>query len=242
MKTINKNIKTEKTKNLINLILCIFMLFAVLLAFSLVFAADEHEQNFDADKVKHIEYDFDEVNVLYAVQFEASPETNQARSGELKQDEWYSANKTWLMNLVTDTNPNITVIFGVVELKNKGIVTQKEGFIKIIGEKGSRRFLANSESISYYELTNNLREVYSLFWSAKKLEGNKVIKDFTEPIDSVIFRRKCLPSGECTNFYLSFFTGSQNFIMDVFNSENHPIMYSLYKTIAEFGVSDATIE
>lgn len=239
----NKTIKTEKIKNLINLISGIFMLFVLsVLAFSLVFAADEHEQNFTADKVKHIEYDFDEVNVLYAVEFEASPETHQARSGNVQQDEWYSVEQTWLKNIITESNPNITVLFGVVELKNEGQVLQKEEFIKISGEKGSRRFLSNAVGYYYCEGTNSLMRVNSLFWSAKILEGNKVIKDFTKPIDSVIFIRKLLPSGESTNFYLFFFTGNQEATMKIYNDENFPVMYSLYKPIAEFGKANVIIE
>ena len=247
METINRKIKYEdKTKNLINLINLIsgiFMLFALSSsAFSSVFAADWYEQNFTADKVKHIEYDFDEVNVLYAVQFEAGPETHQARSGNVQQDEWYSADQTWLKDIISDSNPNITVLFGAVELKNEGQVLQKEEFIKISGEKGSRRFLLNSASYDYYEGTNNLMRVYTLFWSAKILKGNKVIKDFTKPTDSVIFMRKLLPSGEATNFYLFFFTGDQETTTNIYNDETFPIMYSFYKPIAEYGKANVIVE
>ena len=210
-----------------NLILGILILF--ILSTSFVFSAEK------------VEYDFDEVNVIYAVQFEASPKLNPARSGDVEQGDWHSADQTWLKDIITDSNPNITVLFGVIDLKKDGQVTQKEEFIKISGEKGSRRFLLNSESMDYYEGTSNLMRVYGLFWSAKRLEGSTIIKDFTEPVDSVIFMRKLQPSGESTNFYLSFFTGAEK-ALNTYQDENFPIMYSLYKPIAEFGSAKATTE
>lgn len=197
----------------------------LLVAASFVFATEK------------VEYNFDEVNVLYAVSFEATPETNQARSG-ISQEEWYGADQSWLKDLITDSNPNITVLFGVVELKKEGSEPFKEEFIKISGERGSRRFLLNSQQFEYYD-DNTLKQIYSFFWSAKVLEGNVIVKDFTEPVDSVIFMRKLQPSGEATNFYLSFFTGAEKGLQS-YNTMTFPIMYSLYKPIAEFGEANST--
>lgn len=188
---------------------------------------------------ERVTYDFDEVNVLYAVSFEANPETNQARSG-ISQEEWYGADQSWLKDLITDSNPTITVLYGVVELKKEGQELFKEEFIKISGERGSRRFLLNSQQFEYYD-DNNLKQIYSFFWSAKVLEGNSIVKDFTEPVDSVIFMRKLQPSGEATNFYLSFFTGAEKGSQS-YQSMTFPIMYSLYKPIAEYGEATATAE
>lgn len=187
---------------------------------------------------QRVDYSFDEVNVLYGVSFEANPETEQARSG-ISQEEWYGAEQSWLKDLITDSNPTITVLFGVVELKKEGAEPFKEEFIKISGERGSRRFLLNSQQFEYYD-DNTLRQIYSFFWSAKIVQDNTIIEDFTEPVDSVIIMRKLQPSGEATNFYLSFFTGAEKG-QQAYNTMTFPIMYSFYKPIAEYGKANSTV-
>ena len=183
-------------------------------------------------------YSFDNVNVLYATSFVASPDSNQLKGSGTAGD-WSSANQTWLQDLVTDSNPNITVVYGIVELSKSGAEPFREEFIKITGERGSRRFLLNSEQFEYYP-DAGLRQIYSFFWSAKSLEGNNIVKNFAEPVDSVIFIRKLQPTGESTNFYLAFYTGADN-ATQAYQNMAFPIMYSMYKPIAVFGAANQTL-
>lgn len=89
---------------------------------------------------------------------------------------------SWPNELVGGKGKHITVLYGVVNLKRGGKTTTQEEFIKVAGENGSERFLLNSGRYDYYEGTSKLRSAKSLFWSAKKLVDNSVIKDFTVPL------------------------------------------------------------
>ncbi len=163
-----------KTKNLI---LGIFIL--SMLAAPLVLAADG------------VTYDFDEVNVLYATEFTAKPIEGVDFSG------------TWVSDLVGE-DKKLTITYGVVELKKDGQDLMTEEFLKISGSEGSKRFLMNSAAYDYWEGTSKYSQILSFFWSAKKLEGTNVVKDFTEPIYSSCFSRKFDENGNRYSFFLSF--------------------------------------
>ena len=82
--------------------------------------------------------------------------------------------------------------------------------IEITGSEGSKRFLVNSGHYEYWEGTNEFSQIRSFFWSAKKLEGTTIVKDFTEPIYSTCFSRKFSEEGERYSFYLSFSNSGGN--------------------------------
>ena len=138
-----------------------------------------------------ITYDFDEVNVLYASQFTAKPIDGADSSG------------TWVSDLVRE-DKKLTITYGVVELKKDGQVLVTEEFLKVGGSEGSKRFLVNSAAYDYWEGTSKYSQILSFFWSAKKLEGTSIIKDFTTPIYSSCFSRKYDENGNRYSFFLSF--------------------------------------
>lgn len=138
-----------------------------------------------------ITYDFDEVNVLYATEFTAKPIDGT------------DYKNTWVADISGD-NPQVTVTYGVVELKKGGEVLVTEEFLKVSGDKDSKRFLLNSATYDYYEGTSKYSKIKSFFWSAKKLEGTSVVKDFAPPIYSSSFSRKFDEAGNRYSFYLSF--------------------------------------
>ena len=159
------------------LILGIFVL-SVLIT-SVVFAVDG------------ITYDFDEVNVLYAAEFTAVP------------IEGVDSSDTWISNLVEDDD-RLTITYGVVELKKEGQVLITEEFLKVGEGENSKRFLVNSAVYDYYDETSRYSKIRSFFWSAKKLEGTSVVKDFTNPTYSASFSRSYNEDESRDSFFLSF--------------------------------------
>lgn len=138
-----------------------------------------------------ITYDFDDVNVVYAAEFEAKPVDGVDSSG------------TWISDIV-GSDKKLTITYGVVELLKDGDVLVTEEFIKVGGSEGSKRFLVNSASYEYWDGTSDFSQIKSFFWSAKKLEGTSVVKDKTKPIYSTCFSRKFTEDGDRYSFYLSF--------------------------------------
>ena len=142
---------------------------------------------FAAESVK---YDFDDVEVEYAAEFTAEPTSVDPDN--------------WIVQIAGGVDKPITVLYGVVDLKNDGEVQVSEEFIKVGGEGGSERFLRNSAAYDYYEGTSNYSGIQSFFWSAKKLVDNSVVKDKTPPIKSVTFHRKFDESQQMSSILLSF--------------------------------------
>jgi hypothetical protein len=138
-----------------------------------------------------VEYEFDDVNVLYAATF------------EIKQVDGVDSSNNWISDVIGD-DKRLVVTYGVVELLNNGEVVVAEEFIGITGSKGSKRFLRNSAHYEYWEGTSDFSQIKSFFWSAKKLEGVTVVKDKTKPIYSTCLSRKFTEGGERYSFYLSF--------------------------------------
>lgn len=138
-----------------------------------------------------ITYEFDDVKVVYATEFDAKPILG------------VDSSETWVSDIVGE-DKRITVTYGVVELIKDGTVLVSEEFIKVGGEQSSKRFLLTSTTYDYYEQTNKFSQIRSFFWSAKKLDGVNVVKDFTPPIYSVSFSRKFNTDGSRDSFFLSF--------------------------------------
>ncbi len=159
------------------IILSVFLV--LLVTISLVFAAEG------------ITYDFDDVNVIYATEFEA------------KQVDGVDSSGTWISDIV-GSDKKLTITYGVIELLKHGDVIVTEEFIKVSGSEGSKRFLINSASNEYWEGTNEFSQIKSFFWSAKKLEGTSIVKDKTNPIYSTCLSRKFTEDGDRYSFYLSF--------------------------------------
>ncbi len=170
-------------------------------------------------------YNFDDVEVLYAARFEAS--LINADTG------------TWVDTI--DTNKKIRVIYGTVNLIGKTNATEE--FIKIGEGNNSRRFLVNSVSIDYYKECNegacinteNTRKIKSFFWSAKKLEGNVIVKDFSPPIYSVILIREYDTRGSIVSFKLSFSNNGELHQTQFWDNSEIVQYKSLVNVSAQFG-------
>jgi len=168
-----------------------------------------------------ITYDFDEVNVLYAAEFTAKP----IDGSDFKD--------TWVADIAVD-NPKVTVTYGVVELKRNGEVLVTEEFLKVGGDKGSKRFLVDSVTSNFKikdpEVTGAtiryIDKIKSFFWSAKKLEGNTIIKDKTSPIYAVILLRTFDEKGNRDSFYLTFSNDGEE-MAQKFWEDNLPKMYEV---------------
>ena len=154
-----------------------------------------------------VTYDFDEVNVLYAAEFTAKPLDG------------VDISNTWIADIVGE-DKKITVLYGVVELKKGGESFITEEFLKVGGEKGSKRFLHNSAIYDYYEGTTTYSQIRSFFWSAKKLEGTSIVKDFTKPIFSASISRKFDESKNLKSFFLSFSNDGEKASQDFWQGES----------------------
>ena len=142
-------------------------------------------------KAENIKYDYDDIEVRYAAEFTANPQT-----------EYFQANN-WIVSIAGGIGKPIQVVYGIVDLKKNGETQLSEEFIKVSGEGGSERFLINSASYEYYS-EGNYKNILSLFWSAKKLIDNTVVKDFTPPIKSIVLAREFDESQNLKTIALSF--------------------------------------
>jgi hypothetical protein len=125
-----------------------------------------------------ITYNFDEVEVLFAAEFTAVPQSAQA-------DQWFT-------DIAGGTDKPVEILYGIVKLKeNNGEGNIIEEFIKITGENGSERFLSNSMSNEWSNGGNGskLESNKTLFWSGKQLEDTSVVKDYSKPLKSVILKK-----------------------------------------------------
>jgi len=147
-------------------------------------------------------YDFDEINVLYASKFNATV------------NEGFENSNCWINTINDELKNPIIVTYGVVELKqtlsNGEVFSFTEEFLKITGNKESKRFLVNTISVNYYDEEQGIFKVPSKiasgFWSAKVIRDNQVVKDFTPPIYQAVISRLFDRNKNLTNFSLSFST------------------------------------
>lgn len=124
-----------------------------------------------------VTYNLDSIKVTYAAEFTALPQSAEGSN--------------WFTNLAGGTDKPLQILYGVVELNFEGSgqgITEE--YIKITGINGSESFLANSMTTGWYDGGNTKLEYRkTFFWSAKKLEGNTVVKDFSGPIKSVTLKK-----------------------------------------------------
>lgn len=174
-----------------------------------------------------IKYDFDEVEVKYAAEFTAKPVNVDPDN--------------WIVQIAGGVDEPLTVLYGVVHLKQGGATQLSEEFIKVSGTGGSERFLMNSGSYDYYEGSSNYKGIRTLFWSAKKLVDNSVVKDFTLPINSITLFREFNIDQTLKSLTLSFASGDKEAAGAEFNSGPSKNVYEAdINTLNQSGVPTAT--
>lgn len=179
-----------------------------------------------------VKYDFDEVEVKYAAEFTARP---IVKPGTVDAE-------NWIVRIAGGVDKTITVLYGVVDLKKDGATIGSEEFIKVSGAGGSERFLLNSAAYDYYEGTANYRKLKSFFWSAKKLEGTSVVKDFTPPIISVALYREFGESQRLQSVVLSFSNDGQRAVDEFWTRMPDGAIYEAdMGALNQSGDSDATV-
>ena len=164
--------------------------FLVLLTLVAVFSAQALAQK--------ITYQFDEVEVLYATRFTVySTQTSIA---------------AWAEEIAAP-GEEITITYGIVILKAVDNATgvakeaMREEWLKAEGSRGSRRLLSNSGSNSFNPGQTQIAESKTQLWSAKKLVGTSIEKDFTEPVYNAYLFRKLVGS-ELAPTHVCFRTGA----------------------------------
>ncbi len=130
------------------------------------------------EKKEGLKYEFDEVEVVFAAEFTAKPVSAEANN--------------WFTDIAGGPDKPLHILYGKVKLKsfkNPGFISEE--FIKISGANGSERLLHNSTTTGWYGDSTNrkLKYLKSLLWSAKRLDGTTIVKDFTPPIKSVTFKK-----------------------------------------------------
>lgn len=158
------------------LALALLLAVTVLIPFNRVSAADGQ-----------LKYDFDRIEVVYAAEFTAYPQI--ASAGH------------WLTLLAGGSDKPIQILYGIVHLYT-GEQFIEEQFISMTGEGGSDRFLSNSLSNEYYDGSYALKTNAVQFWSAKKLDGNTVVKDFDQAIKEITLVQSFDPNGLLTGYQL----------------------------------------
>lgn len=177
-------------------------------------------------------YDFDEVEVKYAAEFVARP---IVKPGTVDAE-------NWAVRIAGGVDKTITVLYGVVDLKKGGTAIGSEEFIKVSGAGGSERFLLNSAAYDYYTGTANYRKLKSFFWSAKKLEGTSIVKDFTPPIISIALYREFNESQQPQSMTLAFSNDGQRAVDEFWTRMPAGNFYEAdMGVLNQSGDSDATV-
>ncbi|MHB1393164.1 MAG: hypothetical protein ACYCYE_08830 [Clostridia bacterium] len=86
--------------------------------------------------------------------------------------------------------------------------------ITVTAENGN-----NAAYFDYYAGTNKLKTVRSLYWSAKTLEGNALVKDFTPPIKAVEMVREFDKEQNIIAIYLKVYNDYKKGVEGVANIE-----------------------
>ncbi|MFH1106687.1 MAG: hypothetical protein V1787_02225 [Candidatus Micrarchaeota archaeon] len=128
-----------------------------------------------AQDAPKITYQFDEVEVLYAARFTVFPTQTSVAS--------------WAEEIAAP-GEGITITYGIVILKSDDKEVGREEWLKAEGSAGSKRLLSNSVSNSFDPELKHIYLSKTQLWSAKKLVGSAIEKDFTEPVyNAYLFRR-----------------------------------------------------
>gem|GEM_PF-1508896 len=135
-----------------------------------------------------LKYDFDRIEVVYAAEFTAYPQITSAEH--------------WLTLLAGGPDKPIQTLYGIVHLYT-GDRYIEEQFISMTGEGGSERFLSDSLLNEYYDESYTTKKQTTIkFWSGKKLDGNTVVKDFTQTIKEITLVQPFHPDGTLTGYQL----------------------------------------
>jgi len=175
-----------------------------------------------------IVYAFDEVEVLYAARFTIYPTETSLSS--------------WAEGIAAP-GEDITVTYGIVVLKSTDPTTGelreavREEFLKVGGSLGSKRLLSNSASNSFNSEGTLMTASKTQLWSAKKLVGNNIEKDFTEPVYNAYLFRK-LVEGEMAPAFVCFRMGA-NFD-DFWGKTNTDDCYTTRAFLKEVGENKET--
>ncbi|MFD0678078.1 MULTISPECIES: hypothetical protein [unclassified Paenibacillus] len=140
----------------------------------------------DAPASTPITYIFDQVKVLYVLEFTARPSgsvednSNVLTIAKPVTGNVYGSVSDSVYGKPQPVSANeIRVLYGVVEL-GSGAAAFTEEFIKIDGGISSARSLAGGGKRDFYDSQySRLRAINTYFNIGKKLEGNKVIKDYS---------------------------------------------------------------
>ncbi|GMK40861.1 hypothetical protein PCCS19_39170 [Paenibacillus sp. CCS19] len=134
-----------------------------------------------------LKYDFDRIEVVYAAEFTAYPQT--------------ALSDHWLTSLAGGSDKTVQILYGIVHLYT-GEQYIEEQFISMTGEGGSERFLSNSMRNEYYDGSYAIKQKAIQFWSGKKLDGNTVVKDFNQTMKEVTLVQSFDPNGTLTGYQL----------------------------------------
>jgi hypothetical protein len=163
-----------------------------------------------------LQYDFEEIQVLYAAEFLAYPPGHVPNSDNA-QAVTHSVYGTVSGSVYQPMDPNaVRVLYGVVQLGTSTI----EEFIKVTSPHDSVRGLSNSGSYFYYENSNRLKEAVTSFNSGKKLEGKSVVKDYSASSEEVTLSRRFDPYSNITGMTLTWSRLGQTYEVDM-NSLRH---------------------
>jgi hypothetical protein len=144
----------------------LIMILALLFYGFLCLTTASAEEKNTADVSGKLKYDFSEIKVLYAAEFVAYPQEST-----LKADS--------VIGSVYGESQPIHVLYGVVSLGTGG--EMKEEFIRVDEGSSFTRGLSNSFSWDNYGAKDYEDKIISTeFVTGKTLEGNSVVKDYSE--------------------------------------------------------------
>jgi hypothetical protein len=170
----------------------------------------------DSGAPNKIQYDFEDVKVLYAAEFMAYPQ-GYAPNSDSKPTVSHSVYGTVSGSVYQPMDSNaVQVLYGVVQLGSSTV----EEFIKVSNIQDSVRGLSNSGTYLYYENSSRLREAVTSFHSGKKLEGKSVVKDYSGATEEIVLARRFDPYSNITGMSLTWSRLGQTYEVDM-NSLRH---------------------
>lgn len=85
--------------------------------------------------------------------------------------------ENWLTKLAGGTANNLTIEFGEVTYNENS--STKEYYLDLKGQEEKINLVSNGASYTYYEDTAKIKTLEVNFLTGKKLEGQEVVKDYT---------------------------------------------------------------
>ena len=83
----------------------------------------------------------------------------------------------WLTRLAGGTANNLTIEFGEVTYNENS--STKEYYLDLKGQEEKINLISNGGAYTYYDDTANIKRLEVNFLTGKKLEGDEVVKDYT---------------------------------------------------------------